>query len=394
MRFLLAIITIVLVSTQASAAGPSLSCCSNLDVIKFKDSGFEMTGDVISESEQRVVMTPENGGRVELRRELIDRIEYDVRPSRRLSTDELVSDFVRCVSRLIGSEKVFRLVRVTPEAVYLNLGAEEGASPGIELSVYREGEEIVDPETGASLGKEKSFVGVIQIITVEKEYAKAVPVDAPAQRFEEGDVGIYMRQSPVLAVAGVTTLEGEESPYGALLSEKLIGKFRENPGLNVVERKQLGKVLRELAIQNALLSPPLPDASLGGVKKRQMTLEPLDLEAEESEPYLDHSLAEKMRMIEGADAIVLGTVAKMNGRGAVNLRVVDTSTAAILFSTYKVVGNPERPIEVGEADEEDEEDEERAPDDRQESTEAKPARSDPSEKNDLLDRILRAIYQR
>jgi len=374
-------------TAEPAAAAVSPSCSSNLDVIKFKDSSFEMAGDVISEDEQRVVMRPENGGRIELRRELIDKIEYDIRPPKQVTTEELVNGFTHCVAGLIGNEKEFRVVKVRPESVYLNLGAEGGARPGIELSIYREGEKVLDPGTGSLLGKEKDFIGVVQIIIVEEEFAKAVPVDVSADRFQEGDTGIYMPRSPVLAIAGVMTDDGQESPYGMLLSEKLIGKFSEDSNLRVIERRHLGKVLRELAIQNALLTP-LSDRLSADAQKRPAKIG--TLEADATGPALDSSIAEKVKGIEGADAIVFGTVTDVDGKGAVNLRVVDTSSAAILFSTYKMVGNPEKPIEASSSG-----DETVSSDGAVERTEARPVRGEsPDKLGDLLDRILRALYQR
>jgi curli biogenesis system outer membrane secretion channel CsgG len=372
------------------AASPRPACTGNLDVIKFRESSFEMAGDIVSENEQKVVMTPENGGRIELRRELIDKIEYDARPPKQVTTDELVDGFTHCVSRLIGGENTFRVVKVTPEAVYLSLGVDEGVHSGIELNVYREGEELVNPDTGVSLGKDKKFVGVVQIIFAEKEFSKAVPMDAGAETIKEGDTGVYLRKSPVLAIAGITTQEGEESPYGGMLSEKLIGKFNENPDLRVVERRQLGKVLRELAIQNALLNPNSPEINPAGVEKREAALGPLDIEQGRQ---VDEALADKLKEIQGADAIIFGTVTDVEGRGAVNLRVVDTSTAAILFSTYHIVGNPEKPIEVKEVKDSTQE-VAGGSDSAEKKTTAEPVKNTGSKVPDLLDRILRAIYQR
>ena len=101
-------------------------------------------------------------------------------------------------------------------------------------------------------------------------------------------------------------------------------------------------------------------------------------------------MIEKMRMIEGADALIVGTVANVKGRGAVHLRLVDTSTAAVLYSTRKLVRNPEKPIRMAESGEPVSPDDESS----EKVTEQKPASRLASSKGDLLDRILRAIYQR
>jgi TolB-like protein len=338
-----------------------------------------------------VTIVPENGGRVTLRREVIGEILYDDREPRQITTKELVDGFTHCVSRLAGREETFRLVKVTPEAIYLNLGSVDGARPGLELNVYREGDEIVDPETGQTLGREKSFVGILQIVGVENDYSKAVPVHTAAGKFQEGDTGVFLRESPVLAVAGITALDGGESPYGSLVAEQIIGKLNQNPELKVVERKQLGQILRELAIQNALSGPGLPAELPSEVQKRQMTLEAPELKEGGPPVVLDEGMAEKLRKLQGADALIVGTVADVNGHGAVNLRLVDTSTAAVLFSTHKMVGNPEKPIQQARQEEEKGSTEPTA---SEKTTTAEPVSRSTKGGPDLLDRILRAVYQR
>jgi TolB-like protein len=261
----------------------------------------------------------------------------------------------------------------------------------MELNVYREGEEITDPETGRLLGREKDFVGIVQIIGVEKEYSQVVPIEANTGDFRESDTGEFLRGSPTLAVAGITNLNGDESPYGMLLSEQIIGTLKQNPEVKVVERKHLGQILRELAIEKFLLPRTPADATRGNEKP--IALKTLDLKEAEPPEVPDNSLAEKLRMIKGADAVIVGTVADVNGAAAVNLRVVDTSTAAVLYSTHKVVGNPEKSIQarglfggIAESDE-------AAPEETSIETVKSKSRSE-TDKGDLLDRILRAIYSR
>ncbi len=47
--------------------------------------------------------------------------------------------------------------------VYINAGASVGLQVGQELNVFRAGEELVDPDTGISLGSEETKVGTIKI---------------------------------------------------------------------------------------------------------------------------------------------------------------------------------------------------------------------------------------
>jgi TolB-like protein len=380
----------LIVPSLVFAADEPPHCTGPLDVIKFKSSSFEVVGDIVSESEDSVVVIPKNGGRIELRRALIGEILYDEQDPPEISTDKVVDEFTHCILRLVESKKPFRVVKTTPETVYVNLGLKDGARPGVELSMYREGEEIIDPETGHTLGREKAFIGIIQIVGVEEGFSTALPVDATAAAFQQGDAGVFLRESPVLAVAGITTLDGKDSPYGALLAEEIISKLKQSSDIKVVERNQLGQVLRELAIQNAILGgAALSDRSMGAENK----LIPIELTGSRYNDSPDIALEgmiEKMQMIKGADALIVGTVANVRGRGAVNLRLVDTSTAAVLYSTRKLVRKPEKPIRTAEPKKPV------SPDDAasEEVTEQRPASRPTSSKGDLLDRILRAIYQR
>lgn len=48
--------------------------------------------------------------------------------------------------------------------IYINAGAEAGVHVGDKFVVYRAGEELVDPDTGISLGTVDSRVGIIQVV--------------------------------------------------------------------------------------------------------------------------------------------------------------------------------------------------------------------------------------
>ncbi|HOC24835.1 MAG TPA: hypothetical protein PKJ13_05960, partial [bacterium] len=50
------------------------------------------------------------------------------------------------------------------ESVYINAGAASGLVQGQQLLVFRPGEELIDPDSGLSLGAEESQVGVIEVV--------------------------------------------------------------------------------------------------------------------------------------------------------------------------------------------------------------------------------------
>lgn len=69
-----------------------------------------------------------------------------------------------------------RVVQVKGDQVYLNTGATGGIQVGDEFDVYREGEALVDPESGLNLGAELTPIGKVQVVEVQDKFSKAVPV--------------------------------------------------------------------------------------------------------------------------------------------------------------------------------------------------------------------------
>ncbi len=63
---------------------------------------------------------------------------------------------------------------VDGDRVLVDLGAARGAYEGMELEVYREGEEIKHPATGESLGRREVRLATIRLIDVKSEFSEAV----------------------------------------------------------------------------------------------------------------------------------------------------------------------------------------------------------------------------
>jgi len=79
-----------------------------------------------------------------------------------------------------------RIVKVSDGNVYINVGADAGIRKGEVFKVCTIGEELIDPETGLSLGAEETYAGKIEIRKVEKKYAVATILEG--EGFERGDV--------------------------------------------------------------------------------------------------------------------------------------------------------------------------------------------------------------
>jgi len=307
-----------------------------MDVIKYNTTGYQTVGYIVAEDEDSVTIIPEKGGRLKVRREVIEEIAYAAEEPKWISSDEMVEGFTSQLLKLVEEKTTFRVAKVTDQTVYLN--ASQGAvdKRGWKANIYREGEEIIDPITGDVLGHAKQLVGAIQIIGEADTYSEALPVDTPISAFQEGDVGVFLRKKPTLAVANITTVDGKKSPYGAMISEAIVGKLSNSRDLILLERKQIGQVLEELAKQDAMHNRFAPDVET-----------PADTVA------VPGDILSNMSNLNGADALLVGTVAaKREGdtwtRGGINgatvsLRILHTQTGAVLYSTHYLVALPERP---------------------------------------------------
>ncbi|OIO00039.1 hypothetical protein AUJ67_06540 [Candidatus Desantisbacteria bacterium CG1_02_49_89] len=69
-----------------------------------------------------------------------------------------------------------RIALIKEGKIYLNVGLSTGISAGDEFTVYRPGEDIIDPETGMSLGAEENRIGMIRIEEVREKLSIASAV--------------------------------------------------------------------------------------------------------------------------------------------------------------------------------------------------------------------------
>lgn len=74
-----------------------------------------------------------------------------------------------------------RVVTVKNGLVYVNAGKNAGIKDGMNFSVYRQGESLVDPETGIDLGSEKTKIADIAIVDVQPKFSKAKVVSSNAE---------------------------------------------------------------------------------------------------------------------------------------------------------------------------------------------------------------------
>jgi curli biogenesis system outer membrane secretion channel CsgG len=79
-----------------------------------------------------------------------------------------------------------RIIKVKAEEVYLTASEKTGASVGDVFTVYSEGEELVDPDTGEILDVEVEEVGTVEVFQVKEKYSKAKVVSGEGMK--RGDI--------------------------------------------------------------------------------------------------------------------------------------------------------------------------------------------------------------
>ena len=66
-----------------------------------------------------------------------------------------------------------RVIKIEGAKVWINLGSISGIKVGDQYGVYRKGEELIDPDSGLSLGAEEEKVGKIVVTEVKGKYSLA-----------------------------------------------------------------------------------------------------------------------------------------------------------------------------------------------------------------------------
>ncbi len=67
-----------------------------------------------------------------------------------------------------------KLIRVNGNKIYTDTGKRNGAARGDVFTVYQPGEELVDPDTGESLGSDMTAVGSVRLVDVQEKFGRAV----------------------------------------------------------------------------------------------------------------------------------------------------------------------------------------------------------------------------
>ncbi|MBF0386023.1 MAG: hypothetical protein HQL27_09170 [Candidatus Omnitrophica bacterium] len=72
--------------------------------------------------------------------------------------------------------------------IYINSGSNANVKVGDKFEIYREGEALVDPDTGMELGKETAKIGEVSIAEVQEKFSKGKAAGSGQGNFAKGDL--------------------------------------------------------------------------------------------------------------------------------------------------------------------------------------------------------------
>jgi curli biogenesis system outer membrane secretion channel CsgG len=98
----------------------------------------------------------------------------------------------QCVEYIVdGMQKVpwqGKIIKADAATIYMKPGSKGGVQAGMVFSVYRPGEELIDPDTGLSLGSEESKIGQIQVTGDVGDGRAAKAIVKSGTGFQTGDL--------------------------------------------------------------------------------------------------------------------------------------------------------------------------------------------------------------
>jgi len=106
------------------------------------------------------------------------------------------------------------VIKVKGNRIYLNLGSSV-VKIGDVLTLKRKGEELIDPDTGISLGGEEEVIGQVKVTTAKAKYSFAKPVGVKPSAIKRGDKVESQRAAEPLMYAKQWNPPKEESFLGS-----------------------------------------------------------------------------------------------------------------------------------------------------------------------------------
>lgn len=97
------------------------------------------------------------------------------------------------VKQVGASPATGTVMKAKNDKVYINLG-KDTVSVGDKLTLMSMGEELIDPDTGISLGGDEEEIGTLEVVNTKKKYSIAKPLDIQGSEIERGQKVVSQRQ--------------------------------------------------------------------------------------------------------------------------------------------------------------------------------------------------------
>jgi len=81
-----------------------------------------------------------------------------------------------------------KVVTVKDGKVFINSGKNVAIEAGDTFAIYRQDEELIDPDTGISLGSERSKIADVKVLEVKDKFSKAEVIGTANQEIGTGDL--------------------------------------------------------------------------------------------------------------------------------------------------------------------------------------------------------------
>lgn len=115
------------------------------------------------------------------------------------------------VNGIVAGVFPLKIIKVAGDTVYINRGSGVGFDVGSRLSVLTQGESLVDPDTGESLGSLEEVVGEVEVTSIQQKFSKAKIVSG-AGSIKKGALLRLRETEPEAAPAAELTPGSSDKP--------------------------------------------------------------------------------------------------------------------------------------------------------------------------------------
>lgn len=156
-----------------------------------------------------------------------------------------------------------RVVLTKTGKIYINAGRNTGIKAGDTFDVYNKGEELIDPETGISLGWEQEKIGQVQVSNVQEKFAIAKVTAGSGG--EKGDIVKLSTREAITPTKAAPPTQIPAAKIMVVIPEEHIGRKVPDPageteiikkliekGFEVVDQGQVKRIRQSQRVASAL----------------------------------------------------------------------------------------------------------------------------------------------